>query len=227
MSMKALGRLFFTSRCLLCGKIVEQERDICEDCEKNICRIEHPVCGKCADSIHVCRCRKYRRTAYDSAAAVFYYRNSIKDGIHTLKFKRITSGAEFFGREMYEIYKTCYADKDIDLIIPVPLYKTKIRDRGYNQSMLIAKEISKLSGLPISKALCKIKDTPIQHFLKREEREKNLRGAFCADKSVKGKKILLIDDVITTGSTFNECAKELKRAGAESVYALAAAVASE
>lgn len=225
--MKALDRLLFSSRCLLCANTVEHTRDICEDCEKNICRVDAPTCNKCAESIYRCRCQKYRRTAYDSTAAVFYYRKSIKDGIHTLKFRRITSGAEFFGREMYELYKTCYADKNIDLIIPVPLYKTKLKERGFNQSLLIAKPISKLSGIPISKSLCKIKDTEIQHFLNREEREKNLRGAFRADETVKGKKILLIDDVITTGSTFNECAKELKRAGAEKVYALAACVSSE
>lgn len=219
--------MLFTLRCALCGEVIDAEDEVCSACKGSIERVELPTCGKCADSLYRCRCPHGRRRSYDYAVAVFRYRGSVKEGIRIMKFRNNTSGVKFFGREMYELYRRTYEDKNIDVIVPVPLYKSKEKQRGFNQSLLLAKEISQRSGLPVGKNLTKVKDTPAQHFLKREEREKNLREAFEASDDVQNKNILLIDDIITTGSTANECAGVLKRAGANKVFVLAAALTSE
>ena len=109
-------------------------------------------------------------------------------------------------------------------LIPVPLYRKKLRQRGFNQSEEIAKELSSVFKIPLLKnALIKTKNTDSQVDLKKEEREENLKDAFICSDEVRNKKILLVDDVFTTGSTMEECAKILKKAGAKEVWGVAVA----
>jgi len=117
---------------------------------------------------------------------------------------------------------------EIDLIIPIPLHRLRKIDRGYNQSYYIAKGLSKYFNIPLSgKILFRSKFTKSQTTLNLKEREENISGAFNLKKhkTVSGKNILLVDDVITTGATTNECAKVLLEAGANNVYAISAAIA--
>ena len=111
-------------------------------------------------------------------------------------------------------------------MLPMPLHPNKLRKRGYNQSALIARELCKKHGLMLDESLAvRIKDTKSQRELDRSQRAENMKNAFSASGSVKNKRILIIDDVFTTGATMNECAKALKVKGAAYIYAASACMA--
>ena len=118
-------------------------------------------------------------------------------------------------------------DLDADVLVPVPLHFSRVKERGYNQSELLANELGKLLGLPINNStLQRIRKTKSQMRLGAEERHKNVIGAFaCADKQLVNQKVLLIDDVCTTGSTLDACAAALKQAGVITVWGLTLAKA--
>ena len=121
---------------------------------------------------------------------------------------------------MGEILKKEEFSKGFDYIIPVPLYPSRKRERGYNQSRILAEEVSKTISVPLAeKVLIRKKKTKDQTHLSPEERERNVKGAFVvrANLTLQGKKVILVDDVITTGSTLKECARVLKEAGAREV----------
>lgn len=102
-----------------------------------------------------------------------------------------------------------------DFIVPMPLYPGKLRERGFNQALEIARNVSKKSGIPLLPAICeRIRDTPSQTGLPWKEREKNIRGAFLCEADLTGKRIAVLDDVMTTGATLNELAKILRKCGA-------------
>ncbi|MBR5947900.1 MAG: ComF family protein [Clostridia bacterium] len=115
-----------------------------------------------------------------------------------------------------------------DCIVPVPLSANRMKERGYNQSMLLAEEVSKKSGIPIrAELLTRVRETEKQSLMTHEQRLKNLKRAFSASKECEGLRIILIDDIKTTGATLRECAQELKKRGAAVVYALTACCATE
>lgn len=143
----------------------------------------------------------------------------LKEAIAYLKY----SGIRGLAKPLAELLSRLSIPES-DLVIPVPPDRERLKKREFNHTSLIAKEISRILSLPLElNGLIKIKTTPQQIGLRREERLKNLRKAFRAEKNFSGKRILLIDDVITTGTTASECARELRRAGAKEVYLLAVA----
>ncbi len=128
-----------------------------------------------------------------------------------------------FSKLMYPALQTLFQDHSMDLIVPVPLHIRRLREREFNQALLLARELSKRTGIPYhERTLRKIKDTPFQTALKGRERRKNVKGAFHVEKreEIKGKTILLVDDVYTTGATVNECARTLLKGGAARVAVL-------
>lgn len=113
----------------------------------------------------------------------------------------------------------CLDISGADAVVAVPLTKRGLLERGYNQSMLLAKAVSSKAHAPLlPHAIRKVRETEPQAMLKRDERLRNLRDAFVADKSVEGMKLVLVDDVMTTGATANECSKALLKAGAKEVF---------
>jgi ComF family protein len=114
----------------------------------------------------------------------------------------------------------------VDVMVPVPLHIRRLRQRGFNQALLMVRELNKRMGIPYEeRALAKIKDTPVQIALKKRERRKNLKGAFQVrdQETIQGKSIVLVDDVYTTGATVNECSRTLLAAGAKQVTVLTVA----
>lgn len=157
--------------------------------------------------------------------SVFYYVGIIPSLIADYKFRGCKSYANIFARFMNDLLLIYEEEYDFNLIVPVPLSKEHFEERGYNQSGILAELISENTGVPCRcDAIVKIKNTRRQSDLKSYERADNIKGAFSADKEiVNGRRILLIDDVVTTASTVNACAKELKRCGAEAVFVLSVA----
>lgn len=219
--------LFFPARCPVCNEIGQRHMHLCEGCKENISRIEDRCLG-CGNPRTGCTCFKNKFTLL--LASPFVYEGTLRKAIHRFKFDGQTDLAKFFGKETAECVAHEFGDVKFDIVTCVPQTKRKRRKRGYNQSALLAKEIAKRLSLPYDELLLiKTRDTPDQHDLKGKARIKNLKDAFAADKpeSVKGKTILLCDDIKTTGTTLNECRKTLIKAGAKEVYCTTIAVTPE
>jgi competence protein ComFC len=156
-----------------------------------------------------------------------YFAATLSTGVHTgllqqsiqaLKYYGLTDLSPILGARLAQTYPLL--NVTIDLIIPVPLFHARLKERGYNQSYILCEALSEHIGVPLSNALTRERDTGSQVGLNREERLSNVESAFQADTSVAGQKLLIVDDVRTTGATLKACAQAALTAGASEVYAL-------
>lgn len=228
--------LLFPPVCCLCKiKTPIIDHLVCEDCWARVNIINNPICMKCGLPIlsyyqrpdhryYLCyRCRK-RRWAFDQARSAFIFNDSIKDAIHLMKYSGHFRMSGFLGREMVKVLVNNFsAHKTLKeaIIVPVPITNQKLKEREFNQSELLANTIGNLLGLPIyTHLLERTKEVKPQVGLPLKERERNVRGAFKVTNPqfLKNRRILLLDDVMTTGATVNECSKQLRRAGGKNIY---------
>ena len=154
------------------------------------------------------------------------YEGTLKEAIHTFKYGGVFPLVRVFGDLLQSTFQTLSQDYPVDVMIPVPLHIRRLRERGFNQALLLVKELNRRIGIPYEeRVLKKIKDTPVQIALKKRERRKNLKGVFQVKdtETIKGKSVVLVDDVYTTGATVNECSRALLKAGAERVAVLTVA----
>lgn len=208
-------------KCIVCGKDVG-DFEICDKCDKELPYITGRTCIKCGinSSTDVCVECKDASHKFEQNFSVFVYKDAIQKQI--IKFKQ--SGYKYIGEvfavKMLEYFKNI--DIPFDLILPMPIHTNREKERGFNQSEILAQEIIKYYGRFDKNVIARVKDTPHQTGLSKDNRKINLANAFkVLNKSkVKGKTILLIDDIYTTGSTLNECAECLYKAGANKVYGL-------
>ncbi|MCR4431684.1 MAG: ComF family protein [Tepidanaerobacteraceae bacterium] len=214
--------------CTVCAKKLETgERYICSACEKRLAPILPPVCKKCGrplDTDSLCRdCRTNERT-FVQARSFGHYDGVLKELIHLFKYGGRRELARLLGGRMVGTLAVL-SWPDFDYIVPVPLHAGRERERGFNQAYLLASVVSRSSGVPIYRGLIRVKPTEHQTFLDKTLRKKNLEGAFKVENKsrIEGKTLLLIDDVYTTGSTVDECARTIKNAGADSVFVLTCA----
>jgi competence protein ComFC len=214
--------IFFPTKCVACGQYGHL---LCLDCLKTVDKISTSTCfecGKISKNGEYCQtCKKTNKPALNSILVACGYDSiPIKEIIHQLKYGGLTGLSEICGELIYERVQKVKLPHDF-VIIPVPLHKFRIRNRGFNQAELIAKYVSKRIGVHGGDALKRVKNTKNQVGLSRKDRLINVEGVFdCIDVSlIKGQNVLLIDDVVTTGATLNECAKALKSAGAKRVDA--------
>ena len=166
---------------------------------------------------------------YFTSAYIFEKDSILQTIIHSLKYENKSSLGLFLGNRLYEIRRDMLSEWNIDFIIPIPLFHLKKAERGYNQSYYIAKGLSeRLKQKVLTGIVNRIVFTPSQTQFNAQERKLNVTDVFrCKNpKRISGKNILLIDDVITTGSTINECAGVLKNSGAAHVYAASVAIAN-
>ena len=214
--------------CFLCGEEVkEDENGLCDRCAKEI-QWNNQYCVTCGSpcktmAIYCMHCQNGERN-FTLARSPFVYCDRIALSIQNLKYNGKKYLANRFALLMKEpLEKLIEEGVQIDLIVYVPLFKKRQKGRGFNQSELLAKELSKLTNIPLSRNnLIRVKDTITQTNLTFKERQSNLDKAFeIVDKSeFKNKNILLIDDVLTTGATADNCSKILKKAKAKNVYVL-------
>ena len=184
-------------------------------------------CPQCGAQVTGTECKNCAEEsfAFDLTDSLFRYAGAIRELIHKLKYDGYVSPAGYLALPLAEYMQSHDEIKDYDLVCPVPLHRVRKRERGYNQSELIAYAAAQLADLPYSQPLKRRYYTRSQTMLSREKRKKNLHNAFVMvdQKAVQGKKVILVDDVFTTGSTLNEAAKELKAAGAGKVAAITVA----
>ncbi len=207
--------LIFPKRCAVCSKIIEREKHLCAECAENIERIDK-ICTVCASEKKNCVCKR-RVFHFAGATSVFNHGDYSKQAVNNYKFRGNSEIAEFLSEEMYNRIKKDFADIKFDLVTSVPMHPYKKFTNGFNHSEKIAVLISQKLGIPYKNVLKKVKLTKSQHESSYKERRENVKGMYRAEK-FSAKRVLLIDDIRTTGATLDECARELMFAGAHKVY---------
>lgn len=219
--------LIFPLNCLICQRGLEPDnkRHLCERCWAKVRLLKGPICSKCGrlSALSICSPCKKKRYYFQSARAAGIYEGVLRECIHLLKYGKKVCLTEPLGRLLVQTMRNDGDLKKADFLVPVPLSGKREREREFNQAHLLAQVVNRHFGIPISsRNLRRTKDVIPQAQLSGKEREKNIRGLFRVrnDKEYQGKSILIIDDVFTTGSTVNECARVLSRAGAREVRVL-------
>lgn len=215
--------------CIVCDDELQERSShgLCPKCEQKLTYIKDSICKKCGrlqlnEADYCLTCQAHKR-AFDFARSCVVYDEVAIEIVRGLKFGNKRYFAKYVANFLVERYKSEFENVQIDYVIPVPLTKKRKKERGYNQAYEIAKVFCEQVGLPFDKdVLIKVKDTQEQAKLGGEERENNLKGAYEVENTeiVKDKSVLIIDDVMTTGSTASEIASTLKKAKAKSVYLL-------
>ncbi len=225
--------LLYPPTCTICGKNIRAGTYLCNVCEGKIVRIEPPFCKTCSEPFEgsitgafTCANCAHRAIYFDAAVAAYRGRGIVREIIHEFKYARQIHLRNLVARWLRAALEDeRLRDISFDLIVPVPLHPARQRERGFNQASLLAESLSAEAAIPSRPVLERIRYTTTQTALDRSERMENLHNAFRLRKNadVRGLRVLLIDDVLTTGSTLSECARVLKRAGAISVHAATAA----
>lgn len=215
--------------CDVCGEeLVEDTRyRLCSECIANLPFAKGHICLNCGmpldDESDYCNRCQNQKSSFVKNRSPLVYDGEVKRMIHKLKFGKKKYIAQTLGALMADKYLESGMDSEI--IVFVPMTESELKKRGFNQAELLAMEVGRRLDIPVLPALVKIKDTSQQKELKGKDRASNLEGAFaCLFEQVKGRKILLVDDVFTTGATANECANTLLKAKAREVCVLTAAV---
>ncbi len=218
-----LLNILFPISCHLCQKPSRDHSTapICPECWGNTLQYKGPACLKCGEPLpsefsSICGGCLKDKPPFDHARSFGLHNSTLKEAVNLLKFhgiKRLSKplSEKIIGMDLPQV----------DLVLPVPLHKKRLRQREFNQSALIGKHIARHLEVPIViNSLIRERNTMPQVGLNAKERRKNIRNAFTVKDAVvlKGKHIMLVDDVFTTGATVRECSRVLKKAGAHSVY---------
>jgi competence protein ComFC len=225
--------LLYPPGCTICGKSIRADDYLCDQYETKAVRIVAPFCQKCSEPFEgsitntfACANCAHRTIYFDAAVSAYRGRGVVRQIIHEFKY-----GRQIHLRHLVARWLNSALDDErlrqshFDVIVPVPLHPARQRERGFNQASLLAELLSAQTAIPVKPLLERTRYTTTQTALDRSERMENLHNAFRLRKNadVRGLRVLLIDDVLTTGSTLSECARILKRAGAKSVHAATAA----
>ena len=215
-------------KCIFCGDELNEHSklDTCIKCQNSLPLIS-TCCIRCGlpvpyDFVGVCQQCKQQNYSFETARSVFSYTNNVMALIKKVKFR----SKKVFIPKMAEYMLSSFNEWNIkiDLITFVPMWPKSEKERGFNQSKLLAEELSKLSGIPVTYCANKIKNTLNQRDLSFQKRKENILDAFNVNKEnkaeIKNKTILIVDDVFTTGATTSELSKTLKQSGAKACYVL-------
>lgn len=210
-------------RCAGCAEVIDYRLQWCDTCLHELPIVEPPICLYCGKSKAVCMCEKQRH-AYDRCCAPFYNEGVAKRAVERYKFDGLKPISKALAPYVAVVVRREYGEEMPQLITFVPLYASDARVRDFNPGEVLARETAALLGIPCVPLLVKLYPTKPQKELSALHRSGNLLGAFDVqtDVDLSNKSILLIDDVLTTGATLDECAKMLKIFGAKTVFAATA-----
>ena len=225
LSLGAIGSvaldLLYPPRCALCGR---GGAFLCEACLGALPRAEGRRCGVCwlpLDPYEACRGCAEHRPAFSAVRAPFRYAGDVRTLVHAFKYEGRTTLAEPLTRALVG----CYREHGLaaDVVVPVPLKGRRRRQRGFNQALLLARGLGRAAGLPVAEALVRVRfPRPQARATSAAERRRNVAGAFAVvdATAVNGRRVLVVDDIATTGATLDACARALLDAGAAEVLAL-------
>jgi len=216
---RGLLDLLFPPRCVGCR---ETGSLLCARCRDEFELVEPPLCPHCGrprNNDHLCPLCQRDPLQIDGVRSVAYFDGTLREAIHSFKYSNLQDLAIPLGKLMSDYWEKNPLPAEI--IVPVPLHIDRLRERGYNQAALLAREFGKRIGLPVSESsLVRVRATRLQVDLNAQERKENVCDAFCcSNMELKDKQVLLIDDVCTTGATLEACSIASRQAGARSVWA--------
>jgi len=233
----ALLDLLFPPTCILCRKALSlssRQFQLCGICQSRVVLNRPPFCQRCSCPVTADTgpfCARCQRTSYhfDWVWACCPYQDAMKDLLHLFKYREKTALRFFFAARMSVFLQTYGISlAAFDCVVPVPLHPARLRERGYNQSALLAQELGRTARCPVlGRSLLRIRNTKSQTTLRQKERWTNIRSAFTIKCPFifKHKNVLIVDDLFTTGATTSEAARVLKQAGAQQVAVLTLAIA--
>ena len=217
--------MVYPKTCPFCGKVPERGEMVCRKCRRGLTYIQEPRCMKCSKPIldveeeycYDCRAKQH---SYRSGRSVWVYDDTMRQSISRYKYQGSLEYVLVYGEEIVKQYGE-WIRAHGEILVPIPLHKRKRRSRGFNQAEILADVIGKKLQLPVMRdVLLRNKDTLPQKELSDTERLKNLQEAFAVNKKQFSpvNKVMLVDDIYTTGSTIEACAKVLYEAGVKEVY---------
>lgn len=222
-------QLLFPLRCPVCdGIVVPAGEKICLECIGKLKLLTPPWCMKCGKKLaqegEFCADCRRREHAFDRGRALYAY-ESAAGSIYRFKYGGRREYADFFGEQMAEYLGNFIRNVQPDALIPIPLHRKRMAARGYNQALLLAEAVGSRLGVPVyPDFLVRVKNTAPLKYENPKERQNNLKKAFnIARNDVKLERVVVVDDIYTTGSTMDEAAGTLKEAGVEEVYFIALA----
>lgn len=228
---KILDRIradLYPDRCCFCFTPIEYQTDVCPDCRNTVKKIAGTRCLFCGASKDDCDCRS-KKHFYNGITAPYIYDEKVRKGIIRWKYRNNIHALPFFARETANSIEESFTNIQFDAVTFIPQTEKEEDEKGMNQSETLANEIGKHLKIPTVRMLKKITETERQHNLPLYKRSGNVFGVFsCIDyDTIKGKTILLIDDIKTSGNTLNECAKMLQLNDAAEVYCAVIAIAKK
>lgn len=221
--------MIFPQTCGVCGGVLQERgMPLCWDCRAQLRIITPPFCARCGEPVHgvidhdyVCHACMRHPPTYQRSRAALHYNDTGKQLVIQFKYRHALWLEDFLAGFLVAAVAAHYVGTVFDAVAAVPLHAVKRRERGFNQSLLLTKALARQLGLPVvgARSLRRIRPTPSQTRLTAGQRLTNVRGAFDTTNpdDWAGKRILLVDDVMTTGATVGACARVLSEAGAESV----------
>lgn len=210
-----IAHAMLPQHCLLCSAAANDQA-LCADCHAELPWLPEARCPQCALPTHsgqLCGACLSHPPRFNAVTAAFAYEWPLAPLIHHYKYAGNLALARLFASALAP-----RIDSAVDLIIPMPLAPLRLRERGFNQALEIARVVSHHSGIALEPAACRrVRESAPQATLPWKERAKNIRGAFVCDMNLAGKRVAIVDDVLTTGATLNELARNLRKAGAAEV----------
>ena len=234
----AITSVFFPAGCRICDRLLvtASRIPICEECLSSFERLPSIVCETCgrplpghgerASQSLLCPVCQDKTYAFDRARSFAVYKDALVQAILLLKFEQVGPLGVWFADQLADVARSGGSALAADVVVPVPLHRERERERGYNQAALISRPLSRKLGLPHKAVLLmRTRARPDKRILSLEERWESVRGAFATrpDSQVDNLRVLLVDDVLTTGATLDACARALLDAGAKSVIGLTVA----
>lgn len=224
--LNKISKFFFPDRCAFCGDLSSGAL-VCDECIDKVeeCLIVGETCLKCGNVKQKCDCNRINYL-FSGTVGAFYNIGIAKQGVYGIKMANRPFAAKYFGKKMAEDFKERFKILP-DIVCSVPCGKKTLRERGYNHADLLGSAVANNFSVKYNgKILKKIKNNKPQHTLAASERSRNVKGVYKATMNLEGKTVLLVDDIKTTGSTLNECAKQLRLNGAKEVYCAVALISN-
>lgn len=239
--LKYLIDIIYPPRCHICGEFLDSEDSlyekrrllICDRCFMGLPFLHSPKCPICSVPLpdvglkdHLCERCIQRPPYFTGIYSPFIYKNGLRDAIHEMKYNGKPQIGKTLGKLLSLYLDSSILKSPISLVIPVPLHTKRLKSRGYNQSIIIARCLSQTFHVDLDfTSLIRSVNTDPQVELPMDRRRKNVKNAFSVinKENIRGREVVLVDDVATTGSTLNECSRVLRKAGARRVFCVVVA----